>query len=94
MTVSVREPLRNPDVLLRQEGDRGVVIDPGGRIAHILNSTAVAIWTLCDGHTTPDEMVAAICDLSKLPHEVVEEDVLRILAEFERTNLITWVDEA
>jgi len=84
------QPLRNPRVLLRQEGERGMAIDPASDVVHIMNATAVAIWTLCDGQTTPEEMVAAVCDLSKLPREVVEEDVLGILSEFERKNLITW----
>ena len=37
-------------------------------------------------------MVTAICDLSKLPWDVVEEDVHRILGQFEEANLITWRD--
>jgi hypothetical protein len=57
-----------------------------------MNTTAVAIWVLCDGATIPSEMVAAICDLSKLPWDVVEEDVQSILRQFEETSLITWED--
>jgi hypothetical protein len=85
-------PTRNVGVLLRQEGERGMAIDPSSDVVHIMNATAVAIWTLCDGETTPEEMVVAVCDLSKLPREVVEEDVLGILREFERKGLISWGD--
>jgi hypothetical protein len=94
VTVSVgeRRPLRNPNILMRQEGDRGMAIDPGAESVHVMNATAVAIWVLCDGQTTPSEMVTAICDLSKLPWDVVEEDVHRILGRFEEANLITWRD--
>ena len=77
---------------MRQEGDRGMAIDPGAESVHVMNATAVAIWVLCDGQTTPSEMVTAICDLSKLPWDVVEEDVHRILGQFEEANLITWRD--
>ena len=92
MTVRVgeRRPLRSEHVLLRQEGDRGMAIDPRAESVHVMNATAVAIWVLCDGETTPSEMVVAICDLSKLPYEVVEEDVLSILGRFEDANLISW----
>lgn len=92
MTVSVgaRRPLRNQHILLRQEGDKGMAIDPQAESVHVMNATAVAIWVLCDGETTPSEMVTAICDLSKLPWEVVEEDVMSILGQFEGAHLITW----
>ena len=94
MTVSVgeRRPFRNPKILLRQEGEQGMAIDTDAESVHVLNATAVAIWVLCDGETTPSEMVTAICDLSKLPWEVVQEDVLSILGRFEDANLITWQD--
>ena len=45
---------------------------------------------LCDGETTPDEMVEAICELSGLPREVVVEDVRRILLQFEEADILTW----
>jgi len=94
VTVSVgeRRPLRNPKVLLRQEGEQGIAIDPDTESVHVMNATAVAIWVLCDGRTVPSEMVTAICDLSKLPWDVVEEDVQSILRQFEETSLITWED--
>ena len=56
----------------------------------MLNATATAIWVLCDGETTPDEMVEAICELSGLPREVVVEDVRRILLQFEEADILTW----
>ena len=38
----------------------------------------------------PDEMVDAICELSGLPREVVEEDVRRVLLQFEEADILTW----
>ena len=35
-------------------------------------------------------MVDAICELSGLPREVVEEDVRRILLQFEEADILTW----
>ena len=67
-----------------------VVYDPETSSVHLLNATAMAIWVLCDGDTTPDEMVDAICELSGLPREVVEEDVRRILLQFEEADILTW----
>jgi Coenzyme PQQ synthesis protein D (PqqD) len=91
-TKTAREdrPARNPDVWLRQAGSENVVYDPARETVHVMNATAFAIWVLCDGETAPTEMIEAICQLSGLPHEVVEEDVSRILGEFDEAGIISW----
>lgn len=95
MSVLLRDgmPLRRPETWLRQVEGEDVVYDPSGGSVHLLNATATAIWVLCDGETDPDEMVDAICELSRLPREVVEEDVLRILLQFEEANILTWKEK-
>ena len=92
MTVLLRSgfPARKPGVWLRQAEDENVVYDPDTSAVHLLNVTATAIWVLCDGATTPDEMVDAICELSGLPREVVVEDVRRILLQFEEADILVW----
>jgi PqqD family protein of HPr-rel-A system len=92
MSVSIRRPVRKQEVWLRQADDENVVYDPDSGAVHILNATAVAIWVLCDGDTDPGEMVDAICGLSGLPHEVVSEDVDRILGEFDRAGILSWTE--
>lgn len=73
-----------------------------GRGAHILeddhdrplcraNDTAAALWELCDGRTTVDEMVAAIAELSSLPEAEVRDDVTRALSELAIVNAIEWL---
>lgn len=84
------KPARKNDVWLRQSDKENVVYDPETRAVHMLNTTAMAIWVLCDGDTDPDEMVDAICELSGLPREVVEEDVRRVLLQFEEADILTW----
>ena len=92
MSVLMRDgkPARKSDVWMRQSDKENVVFDPDTSSVHMLNTTAMAIWVLCDGDTDPDEMVDAICELSGLPHEVVEEDVRRILLEFEAAGILKW----
>ena len=89
-TVRQARPTRNPQVWLRQAGSENVVYDPGRESVHVMNATAVAIWVLCDGETAPAEMIEAICHLSGLPFDVVQEDVSRILDEFDRAGIISW----
>jgi Coenzyme PQQ synthesis protein D (PqqD) len=88
--VDERKPVRNPEVWLRQAGGENVVYDPARGAVHVMNTTAVAIWVLCDGDTAPSEMIEAVCALSALPYEVVEEDVMRILDDFDEAGVISW----
>ncbi len=95
MNLSVRQgrPLRRNDVWLRQRGRENAVIDPARGEVYIMNHTALAIWDLCDGTTKPEEMMAAICEVTSLPSEVVAEDIERILLEFDAAELIRWVED-
>jgi hypothetical protein len=83
-------PTRKPQVWLRQTDKENAVFDPETDVVHLMNATATAIWVLCDGETTPEEMVDAICELSGLPREVVVEDVRRILLQFEEADILIW----
>ena len=92
MTTSVGQelPQRRQGVWLRQTRGENAVFDPDTATLHLLNDTALAIWQLCDGSTLPGEMVTAICQVSGMHRDVVEDDVRRILAEFDRAGLLNW----
>jgi PqqD family protein of HPr-rel-A system len=94
MTKDVRQgrPVRREDVWLRTSGEENAVFDPATGGLHLLNETARAIWDLCDGQTTPAEMVMAICQVSGLHPDVVREDVERTLEEFEGLGILRWED--
>ena len=94
MSVTLRHgcPARKAGVWLKQSDQENLVFDPEHEAVHLLNATAMAIWVLCDGETTPDEMIDAICQLSGLPPEVVLEDVRRILLRFEEADIVSWRD--
>ena len=83
-------PRRNAEVWLRQSDAENAIYNPTTDEVHLLNATAMAIWTLCDGSTTPEEMIQAVVGLSGLPRDVVEEDVLRILRQFEHAGILSW----
>jgi len=91
-TLRSGQPQRRDGVWLRQAGPENAVVDPKNDSVHLLNDTALAIWHLCDGATQPEEMVAAICEISALHPDVVTEDVTRTLNEFDRAGIIEWVD--
>jgi coenzyme PQQ synthesis protein D (PqqD) len=86
-------PLRRSGLWARQTGGENALYDPATEAVHLLNETAWAIWDLCDGETSPDEMIEAICEISRMHREVVSEDVSRILAQFDEAGLVSWVQE-
>ncbi len=87
MTVTdERRPLRRPDAPAVLAGDR----TDAGEVE--LNATAYAIWELCDGETTVEEMVDASAELFDAPEETISHDVQKILRKLDRSGLIEWVD--
>jgi len=55
-----------------------------------VNTSAAALFELCDGATTVGEMVTAVCDASSIPLVQAEGDVLRTLDELEKSGLIIF----
>jgi hypothetical protein len=84
-------PARRPEVWIRQAKGENAAFQPTSGEVYLMNDTAKAIWDLCDGDTSPDEMIEAICDITSLPSEIVAEDVERTLLGFEEAGLIAWV---
>lgn len=68
------------------------VVGPEGQ-RYALNATALALWELCDGATTSEEMVSAICLLFDVEQAVIAADVRRALFEFESRHLLEWVNQ-
>jgi hypothetical protein len=85
---------RRPDRLVHHDIDEtaeSIVLDPQSDKATVLNAVAGAVWLLCDGTRTADQ----ICQLLEehwadagLSHEQVRRDVDRVLEQFEQEGLI------
>ena len=84
-------PLRKDGLFVRQARGENAVYDPATGQVHLLNATAYAIWDLCDGSTDPEEMIDAICEISRMHRDLVSEDVRRVLSEFDAAGLLRWV---
>jgi hypothetical protein len=53
-------PRARADCLSRQLDDEVVIYDPQRHQGHCLNSTAAAVWKLCDGKSNPSEIAGAL----------------------------------
>ena len=83
-------PLQRPGTWLRQSADENVIVDTDNSQLHVLNDTALALWQLCNGQNTVDEMITAVCELFGEPIDVVRRDVESALSGFDSAGLLLW----
>lgn len=81
-------PKRKGEAWVQREGDRTAVFNSETGLLHLLNPSALAIWELCDGETTADEMAEAIAEITGLEEEVTVGDVEKALTSLEEAGLI------
>ena len=65
------------------------LVDQSGHQELQLNDTALAIWDLCDGATTVDEMAHAVVVAFGIDPVQALGDVQRVIADFRRLSLLT-----
>jgi hypothetical protein len=87
-----RLPRRRHDVRLHDQEVRSYLVAPDQGVAHELNPTARAVWELCDGTTTVEELVDAICQVFSVDRSVALADVTTVVDQLETADLVRWVD--
>ena len=55
---------------------------------HLLNDSARAIWELCDGQTSSEEMAQAVSQLTGLGHKEAREDIDATLEKLSSLGLV------
>ncbi len=85
-------PRRRGDVELRVEGTRTLLLSDQPDAAFELDPLGRAIWELCDGATTLDEIVRAVCQVFEVDDDVVARDVATLVTRLHRAGLVdrTW----
>ena len=83
-----RRPMQVAGATVSGRGSEPVLVESGRSLG--LNETALAIWDLCDGRTTVDEMVDAVVELTGLDVEQVGRDVVGVIEEFRSLGLVTF----
>ena len=95
MTLPV--PRHAPGVLLRPDGEGALLVaakDTNGGWADsgvALDPTALALWELCDGETSVDEMTLAVCALFDAEPETVRPDITAVLDKLDAAGMLEWV---
>jgi hypothetical protein len=81
--VATWRPCRRSDLTIQRAGQDTLLYDPVADAVHVLNRTAWAIWELCDGQCTLDDMATRLQEgFASLPDQDVHGDiVLAVLAQ-------------
>ena len=85
-----QRPRARDDVVFRSVSGDWVLYDPRSQDLHVLNVTAAAVWSFCDGSSTPDAIARELAErLDDAPApEVVRRDVETALARFRADGLL------
>ncbi|HSZ35686.1 MAG TPA: PqqD family protein [Acidimicrobiales bacterium] len=83
-------------VPVRREGASAVELDDNialyddvGQLMILLNSSAGAVWNLCDGSRTVGEMVNELAEAYPVQAEVMGDDVRQTLRKLAELGLVT-----
>jgi hypothetical protein len=82
-------PTRRPG-LERRQRDNAYIVCAGDEILCELNETGAALFDLCDGSTSPGEIVDVICAMFAVDRKTVEADVWRTLDALGQAGVIGW----
>ena len=81
-------PTRHEGLWLRESGDETVLLDKDHDRMHVLNETALALWQLCDGETTVEEMITAAAGLFDADRARLQWDLMVALTDMHQRQLI------
>ncbi len=83
------KPKKSEDVTLTEADDESILYDSIKGLIHILNPTGAAIWDLCDGSHTVEDIAECICKNFESDNiEAVRKDVEEYLAQLKEMELI------
>lgn len=74
-------PSHRVGVRLIQDRKGAALIGPGDSASTAINETALALWELCDGETSIDEMIDAVATLFGSPRDVIAQDVVQAITD-------------
>ncbi len=80
---------------VRREGADAVALDDNvalyddvGQLLIMLNSSAAAIWELCDGTTTLDDMMRELAERHEADADVIGQDVRQTVCKLAELGLV------
>jgi pyrroloquinoline quinone biosynthesis protein D len=87
-------PVRREGALGVELDDNIAVYDDVGQLMILLNSSAGAVWNLCDGTRTVDEMITELAETYPDGAAVIRDDVRETLRKLAEIGLVSEGSEA
>jgi hypothetical protein len=81
-------PRKRGQAWVQRDGNETAVFNPDTGMLHMLNPSALAIWEMCDGETTPTEMAEAIDAVTGLGSDATTADVDTALVNLRDAGLL------
>jgi len=82
-------PRARQDLVLQEVGREGLLYDREGELIHILNTTAMAIWRVCDGERDIDAIETVIRGrFSGVESQDIRGDIEKLLTQFDERGLL------
>lgn len=81
-------PRRRDDIRSAVIDNEMVLLDAAGGQAGYLNSTAAAIWQLCDGTRSTAEMAETLSGLVNEPADRLLPDIEQVIATLEQAGVL------
>jgi PqqD family protein of HPr-rel-A system len=86
---SVAVPQQHPAMDTSYLDNEAVVFDERSAVVHRLNPSATLVWTMCDGETSIEQMLAELAEAFGLPPEAFAADVRTALDSFWDEGMLT-----
>jgi radical SAM protein with 4Fe4S-binding SPASM domain len=81
----------NPKIVFRQEGDIGLLFNPGNGRINTLNSTGKFIWPLLDGKNKREDIIRQMRDVFEITDEKqADQDFDQFIASLHNWGMLEW----
>jgi hypothetical protein len=84
----MRKPRQAENIVTSEVFDELVAYAPSSSQAVSLNASARAIWELCDGSRTFDEICAELAEAAGVPADALRTDVATAIDKFHELGLV------
>lgn len=83
-------PVRNPDIVEREEQKESLLFNPADGYMLCINKTGGLVWDLCDGSHSVKDIVKEITERYEVSLEKAEEDCFTYLKDLEKAKFIGY----
>jgi hypothetical protein len=85
-----RYPVKNPDVVAREEDKEALLFNPADGNILCINRTGILVWGLCDGSRSRDDIARKITEKQEVSLDEARKDCDKFFEDLGKTGFITY----